>query len=355
MEQQAENRIIRDYRKWQENEQKFEKIFQGSLLQNKGFLKEKIGFLTALPFRYSAELSQEESMAVKVLQSERRKLEKLLYPNLLVRLINRALRNFQQQQNGTVFKARQQQNLLDLQKTASSLGFGNQLRQLHEAVSQGKETFSLALSSYFSQRDSINFELQFGRDQSGHYSANSLKATLANPGLQSNNPSQRFELDTSLAITPVRVYNLLKGRTLAADPENPDSPLVRLDFSDKDPEGNFRLKSFQGSGANELKKMVQALPEEFKQHPGYLRSLETALINGDSAEWLSIRDGIQQKFYIETDPRQDAIVFFDQDRKKTDMDTVLGKQQAVVVQLPAAEQEKQHNKPTKRNRNALGC
>ncbi|MES2457574.1 MAG: hypothetical protein V4594_18600 [Bacteroidota bacterium] len=354
MEQDAENRIIRDYQKWQENEQKFEKIFQGSLLQNKGFLKEKIAFLTSLPGRYGAGLNQVENTVVKVLQSERRKLEKLLYPNFLVRLIQRAARNFRQRQHAVSYYAGQQQNLLVLQKTATSLGFGNQLRQLQAEIGLGKEAFSLALSSYFSQGDSVNFELQFTRDHLGHYAASGLKASLANPDLQSKH-NQLFKLDGSLAITPVRAYNLLKGRTLAADPENPDSPLVRLDFSDKDPQGNFRIKTFQETGVNGLKKMIQELPEEFKQYPAYLRSLETSLINGDSAEWLSIKDGVTQKFYIETDPRQGAIVFYDQDRKRTEVDTVLGRQTAVVMQLPSAALDKQPAKHTKKNRNALGC
>jgi len=151
-----------------------------------------------------------------------------------------------------------------------------------------------------------------------------------------------------------RAYNLLSGRQVLSVPGDVTSDMVGLDFNDKDADGNYRLKTFNLDYSNSFGQMLKELPKEFKENPRHFQMLQKSLGNGDLAEWLTIKDGVKQKFFMRADPKLGKIVFYDQKLKETDVNSVLGKQTATIIQLAKSESIKQPIKQTKVAKKSLG-
>lgn len=354
MSQEIENRVIRDYKQWEDREQRYEKLIPGNTHYNKAFLKEKLHFITSLPEKYKETLTADEKMAITALERPRKEIERRLYPSILQRILNRLLGNFKVKQQVAKIQKDSSFNILNLNNQLGNLGFDNQLQNIKASISLGKDAFSLPYSQFYNGNESINYELVFQKDGNEQYQLTNIKAALNKEELPGGKIEHTFNLKEGIYIDNSRAYNLLSGRQVLSVPENINSSMVGLDFNDKDADGNHRLKTFNHSYSNSLVQMLKELPKEFKENQQHFQMLQKSLGNGDLAEWLTIKDGVQQKFFMRADPKLGKIVFYNQKLKETDVNTVLGKQNATIIQLTKTEDVNQAIKKAKVAKKSLG-
>lgn len=74
---------------WREKEERLSKIFTFDLSSSKAFQREKLRTYDSIARRYRKNKGQDGRLAYRLFREEKRKLEKQLYPNLLVRLARR--------------------------------------------------------------------------------------------------------------------------------------------------------------------------------------------------------------------------------------------------------------------------
>lgn len=353
--QEIENRIIRDYNNWFEKEQRFEKLFNTNLAANKPFLKEKLAFLSSLPLKYRDTLNQEEKTAAKILQFEKSKLEKQLYPNQLFRLLNKVIKKIQLREEASLQQSAQEHNIRIVQHSITNLGFGDLRTQIKSGMRYGNDEFTIPVSHYFNRGESVNYELIIEKDLNGSYQVQRFKASLQNPEYPGGRREQIFSINDGITLSPSRTYNLLCGRAIQSDKSYSGSATVSLDFNDKDSEGNFRSKFYNDNYTSSLENMLNKLPYEILGNQQYVDSLKKSLSNGDLAEWLYIKDGVETKFYMEANPKLGEISFYDQHYKKTDHETILGKKVVNVTHSESLKNEKPKANLVKKSRNALSC
>lgn len=82
------NRIETEMKVWRNREERFEKLFPGTLQHNRAFLAEKLKYLHGVQIKFGRANSDDERLALKILRLQRKQLERQLYPGF----INRTLR-----------------------------------------------------------------------------------------------------------------------------------------------------------------------------------------------------------------------------------------------------------------------
>lgn len=91
MKQASENRFTKPLQEWKESQQRLSSIFSSSILKSKAFEKEELIFRQNLLMHIGKPKNLEERITRKLLQQQKRELEKSLFPNLLIRLIRLAM------------------------------------------------------------------------------------------------------------------------------------------------------------------------------------------------------------------------------------------------------------------------
>jgi len=85
------NRVEAELNQWRSREERLSKLFSFNLSTNKALLKEKLEYYDRIAAKYKGTQDLDERFALRMLRQERNRIEKQLYPNLLIRLLRRLL------------------------------------------------------------------------------------------------------------------------------------------------------------------------------------------------------------------------------------------------------------------------
>jgi hypothetical protein len=155
------------------------------------------------------------------------------------------------------------ENLKFLQDRLFYLGTEKRLHpELEKNLAEGKPDFKLSFSNHY-DRDKLSAELYFGKsDTNDIYFLNKYEATIQKPGRESK--SQTFYLDHGKGVTMKEAYNLLDGRSVNKDLKNKEGQVknawIKLDFSNKEPGGNFKQEQFYKPYGFDLQTELFRLP-----------------------------------------------------------------------------------------------
>jgi hypothetical protein len=111
--------------------------------------------------------------------------------------------------------------------------------KIDEQIKQGQQQFSLPVSYYINEKERLNHQLAFVKDQSCTYHFDGYKTNLYNESKPSEQRQQSFNTKNGYEIDTTEAYNLLSGRAIERN-----GTWVQLDLNDKDPNGNFQMKEF---------------------------------------------------------------------------------------------------------------
>jgi hypothetical protein len=140
-----------------------------------------------------------------------------------------------------------QENLKFLQDRLFYLGTEKRLHpDLEKNMAEGKPEFKLSFSNHY-DKDKLSAELHFRKsDTNDMYFLNKYDATIQKPSQESK--SQTFYLDHGKGVTMKEAYNLLDGRSVNKDLKNKEGEVknawIKLDFTAKEPNGNFKQEQF---------------------------------------------------------------------------------------------------------------
>jgi hypothetical protein len=264
-----------------------------------------------------------------MLQQERSKIEKQLYSNPVIRLLRRLLvapvkeRIVIRQNN-----KKTERNSQSLHKQVRRAGFANLAAKIDEQIKQGQQQFSLPVSYYINEKKRLDHQLSFVKDQSGTYYFEDYKTNLYNESKPNEQRQQSFNMKDGYEIDTTEAYNLLSGRAIERN-----GTWVQLDFNDKDANGNFRMKEFHSGYGYNLQKILQQFPLKELLNESEANKLHDALKNGNRLAVSFIKNGNEQRYYIEANPQFKSVNIYDEHVRKITLNTALGNKTLEAVKL----------------------
>lgn len=347
----AVNRIENDLNRWLSKEQRFSKIFSSSISKDNVLLKEKLLYYNSIAAKYKGTTNQDERFALRMLKQERSQIEEQLYPNLWIRLLNKLFVPLQQQVAVKQLETQTENNRILLKDHLQIAGFDSVIPILDQQMKQGQQQFSIPVSYYVNEKEHMDYALSFIKDANDQYRLEGYKATLRNELKPEETKHHYFKLEQ--AISAQQAYNLLAGRSIEKEQigMNPmrQSTWIQLDFNDKTPKGNYRIKQFTSSYGYDLQKELQQLPLKELSNKEQTDKLMDALTNGKRESVSFLKDGKERQYYIEANPQFKSVNIYDGHSRKITLSTALGNKTIEAVKLTRQLNESKDVKHTKRN------
>src|SRR5690606_33566079 len=141
---------------------------------------------------------------------------------------------------------------------------------------RGQQQFSIPVSYYINDKERLDHQLSFVKDQSGLYQFEGYKTALYNEAKPVEKRQQYFSTKDGYGINTSEAYNLLASRAIERE-----GKWVQLDFNDKDSKGNFRIKEFHSGYGYNLEKILQQLPLKELLNKSEADKLHDALKSGN--------------------------------------------------------------------------
>ncbi|MDE3183090.1 MAG: hypothetical protein KGM16_06695 [Bacteroidota bacterium] len=339
------NRVEAELNQWRSREERFSKLFSSSLSTNKGLLKEKLNFYDRIVAKYKSSQDIDERFALRMLKHERNNIEKQLYPKYLTRLLRRLLvvplkeRIIVKQGNRTT-----EENSRALRQQVQRVGFPELSAKIDRQIRQGHQQFFVPVSYYVNDKERLDHQLSFAKDQSGLYQFEGFKTMLYNEGNPDKSMQQFFSVRYGYSVNTNEAYNLLSGRCIQSG-----GTWLQLDFNDKDQHGNFRHKEFHSDYGYDLDKMLQQLPLKELINKGETEKLKEALKNGERASVSFVKDGREQRFYIEANPQFKSVNIYDGHSRKISLHAALGNKTMEAVKMTHKINERQEQSQARKN------
>lgn len=339
------NRVEAELNQWRSKEDRFSKLFSFSLSNNRALLKEKLEYYDRIAAMYKGTQDLDERFALRMLRQERNGIEKQLYPNLLIRLLRRLLvAPVREQIVIRQDNKKTEKNSQALYQQVQRAGFPDLSARIDELIKQGQEQFSVPVSYYLSDKERLDHQLSFVKDQSGLYQFEGYKSTLYNESKPDEKKQQYFSMRNGYELSITESYNLLSGRCIQKG-----GTWMQLDFNDKDPHGNYRVKQFHPDYGYDLDKVLQQLPLKELLNKGEADKLQEALKNGSRMSVTFVKDGNEHRFYIEANPQFKSVNIYDEHSRKITYHTALGNKTMEAMKVAHKVNEQQQQNQAKKN------
>ena len=339
------NRVEIELNQWRTREERFSKLFSFSLSKNTSLLKEKLNHYERIGTKYKGTKNLEERFALRILRQEKNKILKQLYPNLLVRFIRKLVVAPLMDQIAVRKDAKEEQeNNQSLQEQVQRIGFKDLSDKIEQKIKQGHELFTIPSSYYINEKERLNHELSFVKDQNGKYQFEGYRTTLQNESKPEENRSQYFKAQEENSVDTTQAYNLLAGRAVQKE-----GFWIQLDLNDKDTRGNHRIKEFHSGYGYDLEKAIKQLPLKEISNKTEADELQNALRQGNRHPITLIKNGNEHRFYIEANPQFKSINIYDEHSRKITLTTALGNKPMETVKQIQKTNELQHESQSKQN------
>lgn len=344
-EQLPINRVEMELKQWRSREERFSKLFNFSLSNNRSLIKEKLHHYERIGTKFKGTKNLEERFALQLLKQEKNKILKQLYPNLLVRLIRKLIIAPLIDQIAVRKDAKEEEkNNQSLYNQMQRIGFRDLSNQIDQQIKEGHEQFTIPVSYYINEKERLDHELSFVKDQSGQYQFEAYKTTLQNESKPDEERSQYFKVQQRNSIDTTQAYNLLAGRSIQKE-----KSWIQLDLNDKDTSGNHRIKEFHSGYGYDLEKALQQLPLKELSNKTQADKLKDDLKQGNRLPVTLIKNGNEHRFYIEANPQFKSVNIYDEHSRKITLSTALGNKTMETVKKIQNTNESQQVNHSKRN------
>ena len=238
----------------------------------------------------------------------------------------------QQLINNQNSKVMNQKNFEYLRDQVKYTGFGEGLENdLREKLSKQTPDFTLKHNAQYGN-DMAASELHFSKSsQSDMYFFNSYKVSLKKENVP-DSMEQTFYINKGNNITLKEAYNLMSGRAVNKDLTNKDNQMynawVQMDFKQTDNNGNYKLKQYHQNYGFDLDQVLAKHPIKELGHDDHKSNLLDSLKKGNRQSVTFIRDGVEQKNYIEANPQFKTITIYDSNMQRLGNSQSKGEKQA---------------------------
>jgi hypothetical protein len=344
-EQLPVNRVEIELSQWRSREERFSKLFSFSLSNNRSLLREKLHHYERIATKYKGSTNMDERFALRMLKQEKNKILKQLYPNLLVRLTRKVfIAPLIEQIAVRQDQKETEQNNQSLYEQVQRIGFRDLSATIDQQIRQGQDQFTVASSYYINEKERLDHQLSFVKDQSGHYQFEGYKTALQNESKPEESRDHYFKIREGHAVDTTQAYNLLGGRSVQKE-----GSWMQLDLNDKDPNGDYRIKEFHSGYGYDLEKALHQLPLKELLSTTEADKLKDALKLGSRQSVILIKNGNEHRFYIEANPQFKSVNIYDEHSRKVTLATALGNKPMETVKQMQKANEHQKEKHSKQN------
>jgi hypothetical protein len=270
------NRIEAEMMQWKAKEQRLAGLFSASVLESRDFQKEKLAHFERILQRHPAGLASDERTTLRMLRTEKRGLERKLYPNLLFRLMRRTVIKLFQPAIDGKRELRMASQERDLHETIKKMGLHVPKAQIGKKLRTGLASFDIPVSQYTMQGKRADFQLHFALDNRGDFQLSQITAQHQH---DSKTLKQSFDAQHYPELTANQVINLMEGRAVLSGER-----WLQLDVNDKDQDGNYRMKQFHPGYGFDLQMMLDQWPLKEMKKPELKQQLISALQAGDKVQ-----------------------------------------------------------------------
>jgi len=220
-----------------------------------------------------------------------------------------------------------QDNLKYLKNQVKYSGFGDSLEfQLQENMEKGKPDFQLTYKPPFGE-DKAEATLHFRQSDQGNYFFNRYDLALQRENAEPL--SQTFFVGKDNTFTLKEAFNLMEGRSVNKEMVNREKEAytswVKLDFSEADANGNFKLKHYPDF---DLKEKLAGLPlKAFANDPDNKQLVES-LQKGNRQAVTMEHNGTDHKRFVEVNAQFKTINTFDGSQRIKNPTQKQGKEEA---------------------------
>jgi hypothetical protein len=214
-----------------------------------------------------------------------------------------------------------EKNLEFISKQLKQSGFGEALNnELKEKIESQVPEFTLAHESSF-DNDRLTATLQFRKSaESDMYFFNRVEMSVKNER-DAESLKQSFYANNN--ITPNEGYNLIQGRAvykeMTGKEGNKYNAWVQLNFKETDQYGNFKMKQFHDNYGFDLKATLEKYGVKELPTSENSVSLIESLKRGNREAVTMVKEGNEQKVFIEASPRFKSLNLYDGDMKRVNM------------------------------------
>lgn len=344
-EQLPVNRVEMELSQWRSREERFSKLFSFSFSNHRSLLKEKLHHYERIATKYKSSQNTDEQFALRILKQEKNKVLKQLYPNLLVRLVRKVfVAPLIEQIAVRQDQKKAEQNSQSLHDQVQRVGFRNLSASIDQQIRQGQEQFTIPHSYYINEKERLDHELSFVKDERGHYQFEGYKTALQNESKPEESRQHYFKMQEGHYVDTIQAYNLLAGRSVQKE-----GTWMQLDLNDKDSNGNYRVKEFHSGYGYNLEKVLQQLPLKELSNKIEADKLKDSLKQGSRQSITLIKNGKGHRFFIEANPQFKSVNIYDEHSRKVTLSTALGNKTMGNVKQMQKVNERPEENQSKRN------
>jgi len=243
-----------------------------------------------------------------------------------------------------------QENFDYLKNQVKFTGFGEGLEdQLKEKIKGQQPEFTLKHSAEYGQ-DKVNATLHFRKsDEKDMYFFNkydmSLKKSEAGEEMK-----QTFYVGKDNTFTFKEAYNLMDGRAVNKDLVNQQkekyNSWVQLDKNDADEKGNFKMKHFHENYGYDLEAVLSKHKIKELGDNTDKERLTESLKKGNKQSVTFIKEGEEQKGFVQANPQYKSLKIFDGKGKEIRQNEARSEKQDTKKSTKQAEKPNDDDNPS---------
>lgn len=248
---ETDSRIDQAMQKWAAWEQRLEKLSPGHT-GSREHMAQKLAQLEVVRAKHLFTNDPFEKLALQALKREQRKLERSLYPNLVVRLLRRLVVESDIKKRAAQYHRAnsdsQQHIYTELKKAGLERYSGVVAVKMRTATSD----FSIPLALATGEKEKMDLSVHIKYHDDGLFRYAGFQASLKTEGGKVHS----VELKDDAGISVTQAYQLVQGRAVYRE----GTGWMQLDFTDKDAMGNLKIRHVADHHGFDVSKALEAMP-----------------------------------------------------------------------------------------------
>jgi len=235
----VQNRIAEEMKEIQSRHKRLAGLFSPGIVNSRAFKLEQLKELESLAARYNKGLNSDERFYKRLLRAEKRQLERILYPSVLLRLARNLTRLGIALIIAPFRAGKKIGSNIALRQELNKYGLSSFHKQALHKAEQFSPGFSITDRKMVSSGAQLQMDYNFSRDTADTFSLKDYSVNLLPASV--GDAVTGVRLDSSYGILEEeKLFSLIKGNPVKTEV----GTWISLDRNDKDKDGNYQVKAY---------------------------------------------------------------------------------------------------------------